>query len=111
VAFSGLYGTGSDPEELRRFFARPLWGVWALPAVPVLGLAALAAQGRSVLQAWDLAALGIWLVATLLAWLVVLPAAGRIRSDGVPVPALSRAAAACDLCFVVALGLMIWQPS
>jgi hypothetical protein len=120
-------------EELVRYFRRPAGLWWALLAVPWLGLGTLAADphGGGVGQAWTLAAFVLWVGAALVAAAVVGPALRRVRATLVPATAgpgpvalgataragaarsgrrASRGAAVCDVLFVLALALMIWQP-
>jgi hypothetical protein len=127
---------GMTTEELVRYFRRPAGLWWALLAVPWLGLGALAAEphGGGVAQAWDLAAFGLWVAAALVAALAVVPNLHRVGAAlvlpaaGPPGPGwagldgaararvarcglvASRGAAVCDVLFLMALALMIWQP-
>jgi hypothetical protein len=127
-------------EEARRWFSGRNWGVLLLPVVPVLGVLALVADGHPgrISQAWVVAALAVWCLVAAIGWVVVRPAeatlrrtlnaqAGREVATERPRPVgagedqsdrqrqaaarrLARAAAVCDVAFVVALCLMIWQP-
>jgi hypothetical protein len=140
VMVQAVPATSSDPggpdgeaEELRRYFAHParLWGLLVL--VPFLGAGALAAQpnGKGLDQAWVFGALAVWLAATLVAGSLVVPSlhqmqAVLLKSDDLGAsPAArsslavrfaragriaSRSAAFCDILFLVALALMIFQP-
>lgn len=135
IGLGGVYGATAAHlerpgalDEARRWFGAPNRAVLALPFVPVFGVVALVAGGRSgqLGHVWTAAALVVWLAAGFLAVRVVLPAHRRIglllavgfdggtSVDGSAVAAaarrLSRAATACDVAFVVALALMIWQP-
>jgi hypothetical protein len=116
--------------EARRWFATPNRAAMALLAVPFFGVGALLADGRSseLGDAWAVAAIVLWIGLAGLLTGIVRPAEARLRellagggvdvgSGPVDVDAvaglawrLSLAAAICDVGFVVALGLMIWQP-
>lgn len=130
LAFSGVYGgtarqldKAGAAAEARRFFARPNQATWAILAVPFFGVAALLAGDRSsqLGQLWVIAALVIWLGVAGVFTGAARPAErqlGQLLALPDPDPQLvraaarrlSRAAAVCDVAFVVALGLMIWQP-
>ena len=131
VAISGVYGAGATDltraealDDARRWFGVPNRLELALVAVPVFALAALVFGGRQrdLGQLWVDAALIVWLGAGAVVAFVVHPAEARLRTllagadiDLTAAAAagrrLSRGAAVCDVAFVVALGLMIWQPS
>jgi hypothetical protein len=130
IALSGIYGGTAGHldkagaiAESRRFFATPNRLALATLAVPFFAVAALAAGGhRSEFgDAWVSAALAVWLVVAGVFTSVVRPAErdlAQLLQAEPPDPAavapvarrLSRAAAGCDVAFVIALGLMIWQP-
>jgi hypothetical protein len=139
IALSGVYAarcrhvrTAEDQSEVERFFRSPHRVGRTLWAVPVAGGCALwIHDGAGALgQAWAVAAGGVWAVAILLAVSVIWPAERRLRpiltAAGracLPFPAASpgsepaglclrieRAAAVGDVAFVLALGLMIFQP-
>jgi len=124
-----------DPEieELTRYFGRPARFWKAILFVPVFGLLALWAQPRTkgLDQIWTLGALLVWVVATLVVVGLVVPALNQMRAILLAEPAAplsaaaevsrrarlaqagamaSRGAVFCDLLFLVALALMIWQP-
>ena len=130
---SDLGEPDGDAEELRRYFAHParLWGFLVL--VPFLGAGALAAQpnGKGLDQPWVFGALAVWLAATLVAGSLVVPSLHQMQAvllksdDAGASPAArsslavrfaragriaSRAAAFCDILFLVALALMIFRP-
>jgi hypothetical protein len=130
---SDLGEPDGDAEELRRYFAHParLWGFLVL--VPFLGAGALAAQpnGKGLDQPWVFGALAVWLAATLVAGSLVMPSLHQMQAvllksdDAGASPAArsslavrfaragriaSRAAAFCDILFLVALALMIFRP-
>lgn len=118
-----------EADELARYFGRPARFAPLVFAVPVLGAAAAEAKRslRGLGQGWELAALGTALVVAVVYGRYFLPAMGHLRralgtgagtvADG-PTTAraaragvvASRAAAACDCLFFVALALMVWQP-
>ncbi len=138
IGFAGVYaGTAAHLDrpgaldEARRWFRTPNRAVLALPLVPVLGILALVAGGRAgqLGHAWTIAALVVWVLVGGVVVRVVQPAERQIRRlliaehvddaehetvDGAAVAVvarrLARAAAGCDVAFVVALALMIWQP-
>jgi hypothetical protein len=130
IALSGVYGgtarhleRAGSSEEARRWFAKPNVGAFAVLAVPFLGLGALISGGRSseLDHAWVIGAFVIWLAIAGLFTGVVRPGERLLGEllvspdiDGPQVSMvarrLSRAAAGCDIGFVVALGLMVWQP-
>jgi hypothetical protein len=137
IALSGVYGgvarhveRAGAVEETRRWFATPNRLALLLLAVPFFGVGALLAGSRSAQlhHLWVVCALCVWLAMSGLLTGVVRPAERHLgeylaaRSDdgpgegidGVAVAQAARrcslGAAACDLGFVIALGLMIWQP-
>ena len=130
IALSGVYGGTAGHldrpgamAETRRFFSTPNRAALATLAVPFFAVAALAAGGhRSEFgHLWVSAALVVWVAAAGVFTAVVRPAERALAQllQGEPPDTaavasvarrLSRAAAACDVAFVVALGLMIWQP-
>jgi hypothetical protein len=124
LAKNAQTGPSGEGEELRRFFGRPPLGMWAIAGVAPLGAGALAAQhhGGGFAQGWVVAALIVWVVACGVASGLVIPASRAIgatlaaeSSDPTPdLAGLGRrvaiGAGACDVLFVVALALMIWQP-
>jgi hypothetical protein len=130
VALSGVYaGTARHLErtgaleEARRWFASPNVAALAMLTVPFLGAGALIAGARSAQldHPWVIAAFVVWLAIAGLLTGVVRPgervlgellSAAEVDFSRAAAQArrLSFAAAACDLGFVVALGLMIWQP-
>jgi hypothetical protein len=127
-------------EEARRWFGGRNWGVLLLPTVPLLGVLALVADARPgrIAEAWAVAALAVWCLVAAIAWGVIRPTEATLRrllnaparsevgterrlladaDKGQPdqrlqeaARRLGRAAAVCDVAFVVVLGLMIWQP-
>jgi hypothetical protein len=127
-------------EEARRWFGGRNWGVLLLPTVPLLGVLALVADGRPgrIGEAWAVAALVVWCLVAAIGWGVVRPTEATLRRllnapaqkevaterpllagthEGQPdqrlqsaARRLGRAAAVCDVAFVVVLCLMIWQP-
>lgn len=139
LGLSGLYGSwgrrldsAKDLRDLRQFFASPNRIGRSLWVVPLAGGAALwLSHGLGALgEAWVLAALACWAGATAIAVVVIWPAERQIR---LVLAALSqgrfqdvtdeakdelaarcrpvvRAAAVCDVIFVVALGLMVLKP-
>jgi uncharacterized membrane protein len=131
MALSGVYGSTARRlerpgaiDELRRYFAKPLRSEAAVLAVGPLGVAAVLADPHrpGLAHGWIIAALVLWFVASLL-WLAVIHPAeiviGRAvePGDAVAVAAagqhgrrLARAAAVTDVVFVVAFGLMVFQP-
>ena len=139
IGLSGVYAarcrhlrTAEDLQDVQRFFGPPNRVGRTLWAVPVAGGTALwAHEGAGALgQAWAIAAVAIWAGATALAVSVIWPAERRLGPiltapgpAAVPVPAtapgpelarlcrrIERAAAGCDVAFVVALGLMVFRP-
>jgi len=130
IALSGVYGTTAGQldkagavAEARRFFSTPNRAALATLAVPFFAVAALLAGGhRSDFgDAWVGAALVVWLLVAGVFTAVVRPSerllAQLLQAEqpdagtvGPVARRLSRAAATCDVAFVVALGLMIWQP-
>jgi len=138
VAISGVYGAsarrfpGPDPsEETRRYFQSPGRAEWLVLVVPFLGAAALGARhrGADFGSLWVILASTVWLVAAILLLGFVRPAERQIRAavsaggdgadgadgDGTSPAAagrrLMRAAAGCDVLFMVALILMVYQPT
>jgi uncharacterized membrane protein len=128
VAISGAYSGPARHldrpgavEEARRYFGARGWVEAALVAVPVFGFAALGAKGDGLAHAWVWAAAAVWLVA-LAAWLrLVRPAERELRAVVAQTPVdasvaaragrrLAWGAGVCDVAFVVALGLMVFQP-
>ena len=139
IGLSGLYAarcrhirTDEDRQDVRRFFGPPNRVGRTLWAVPVAGGTALwQHDGAGALgQAWVIAAFAAWSAATALAVSVVWPAERRLRPivtapgpSALTIPAappgseldrlcrrIERAAACCDVAFVVALVLMLFRP-
>ncbi|MGH9076510.1 MAG: hypothetical protein ACRDY0_03500 [Acidimicrobiales bacterium] len=136
----GRPGAGEEARRWFGRPNRAAWAVFAVPGLAVAALAA-AGRTAELGQMWIDAALVLWLAAAALVALVVGPAEARLRrlvggagpNLGATGPALeagdpaleagdpalaraagrrlARAAATCDLIFVVALALMIWQPA
>lgn len=126
-------------DEARRWFTSPNRAEWALLAVPFFAVAALLAGGRQYefSHLWVDAALGIWVLAASTVLGVVRPAEAVLRHALTSTPSVSAAAipdapgavaaevspavaraarrlqwgaGTCDVAFVAALCLMIWQP-
>ncbi|MDQ6783329.1 MAG: DUF2269 family protein [Actinomycetota bacterium] len=136
MAMSGVYGATARrlrrpgaAEEVRRFFAKPSSADGAVLAVAPLGVTALLLDphGAGLGQLWVWAAIVAWVVASLVWFAVVRPAGKAIaqaagRGDGEPTGPravailraqgrrLAYAGAITDVVFVVALGLMVFQP-
>ena len=137
LGLSGLYGSwgrhldsAKELRDLRQFFGTPNRIGRSLWLIPVAGGAALWLNHgvRTLDQAWVIAALVCWVAATVAATGVIWPGEAQIRSllaDAPPhgkldvdteerLAALCRpmvpAAAACDVLFVMALGLMVLKP-
>jgi hypothetical protein len=132
IALSGVYGgSARHPEragaidEARRWFAAPNRLALLLLSVPFFGIGALLAGGRSgqFQRAWVIGALIIWVAMAGLLTGVVRPAEQRLRQllagggsnlDNDAIARIARrctlAAGGCDVGFLLALGLMIWQP-
>jgi uncharacterized membrane protein len=131
IALSGVYGVTAERrarpdalEEVRRFFVRPPLAEAAVLAVGVLGVAAELTDphGHGVGQLWTTVGLVVWLGASGIWWLVVRPAERRVgeATGGAGAPdlhvldvegrRLGVAAALTSVLFVIALGVMIWQP-
>lgn len=125
VAVSGVYGgTARHPErqesaeETQRYFRAPGRAELVLFLVPVFGAVALGLrpEGADFGAFWVISGLVVWTAASALLLAVVRPAEAAIRRAGTAADAaagsrLMWAAAACDVLFVVALGLMITQPA
>lgn len=131
VAVSGVYGAigrtagaaGSRPEsvdEVRRFFRSGSAVEHLLLVAPVFGIAAMSVRpgGSEFGQLWAIAGLVIWVAAGGLLLGVVRRAERRIRASigddqalGVGARRLMWAGAGSDLLFVIALLLMVTQPS
>jgi uncharacterized membrane protein len=139
VAISGVYGATARhqdreaaSEETRRYFRSRGQAEWLVLVVPFLGAAALAVRrgGGDFGEAWVVAAAVVWLVAAVLLLSVVRPAERRIRDQIQAIPGdppgrpdrqlvgparagnrLMWAAIGCDVLFVVALVLMVYQPA
>ncbi len=134
IALSGVYGSTTQRlgrpgaiEELRRYFAKPLRTQAAVLAVAPLGVAGLLVDphGSGLGQLWVGAALLLWIVAAVLWLAVVHPAATAIAQAVAATDAhrgsavvalghlgrrLARAGVVTDVVFVLALGLMVFQP-
>lgn len=116
VAISGAYGAlGRRPanaEELKRYFASPGRGEYALLLVPVFGATAMAVRpgGSEFGSIWVISGFVIWAVASVLLLGVVRPAEASLRGGGPGATRLMWAAGACDVLFVLALFLMVTQP-
>lgn len=134
VAVSGLSaGRGrrvpdptSDESVVAYFRPGPDWAGRIIFVVPALGLALLFGGDRSqVGSVWPWAGLGAWVVAVGIATAMAWPAERRAQaelaavSDGEPsrleafrieCRRMERAVALVEVCFVVALALMILQP-
>ncbi|HEX3424868.1 MAG TPA: hypothetical protein VHT30_01960 [Acidimicrobiales bacterium] len=139
LGLSGLYGSWGrrlnstkDLRDLRQFFGSPNRIGRCLWVVPFAGGAALwLSHGLGALgQAWVLAALVCWAGATVIAVVVIWPGERQIRlvladlaqtrvqevTDETKAELVARcrpvvrAAAVCDVIFVVALGLMVLKP-
>jgi hypothetical protein len=140
VGLSGVYaGTARHldrpgaREEATRWFRSPNRAAWGVLAVPFLAVAAVGVGGApgELGRLWIDGALAIWLGAAVVLLGVVRPAEAELRTllgpavppDGPGATArtdlaigaaarrLTVGAAACDVAFVAALGLMIWQPA
>jgi hypothetical protein len=130
IALSGVYGgtarhleRAGSLDEARRWFATPNLAALALLAVPFLGIGALISGGRSAQldHAWVLGAFVIWVAMAGLLTAVIRPGERVLREllteSEIDYPRaaavarrLSLAAGGCDIGFVIALGLMVWQP-
>ena len=139
LGVSGLYAawgqhlaTPKDLKDVRQFFGPPNRIGRALWAVPFAGGIALwlSHGGGALGQAWVILASVCWAVAMVVAVKVIWPAEGRIRAlvprleetsfteTGHPAKEelaalcrpIVRAAAVCDVVFLVALALMILKP-
>lgn len=125
VAISGVYGgTARHPErqgaaeETQRYFRAPGRAELVLLLVPVLGAVALGLRpdGADFGAFWVISGFVLWMAASALLLAVVRPAEAAISRAGPAGDAaagarLMWAGAACDLLFVLALGLMITQPA
>jgi hypothetical protein len=135
VAISGVYGAsashqgrGDAGEETSRYFRSSGRAEWLVLLVPFLGAAALGSRpgGGGFSATWVVAAELVWLTAAGLLLGVIRPAERRIRAALRPVPdppegavpagveaagrRLMWAATACDVLFVAAFLLMVYQP-
>jgi hypothetical protein len=127
VGITGVYGfgaagpdpTGERQAETVRYFGSPGRIELTLLAVPFLGAAALAVEphGGGVAQLWAGLAAAVWLVAASLLLGLVRPSQRRVRAGlarNDPIAADARrigwASVGTDVCFAVALALMIFQP-
>ena len=121
VAVSGIYGglarRKPGAEETHRYFTGRGWAQYLVLAVPLFGAAAMAVRpgGSEFGDLWAIAGWVIWLAASALLLGVVRPAEAAIRAED---PTARHAAArlmwasvASDALFVVALFLMVTQPS
>jgi hypothetical protein len=140
VAISGVYGATARHldrqdarEETARYFRSSGKAEWLVLVVPFLGAAALSVRpsGSDFGDAWVVAAALVWLTAAGLLLGVIRPAERQIRSAvkavsaetpagadssprAVTTPSGKRlmwAAAGCDVLFVIALLLMVYQPA
>lgn len=124
-------------EELQRYFAHPARLSLAVLAVPVLGLwaAQLRPDMRGLHQAWQLGALAVFALVAAVYVAAFAPAMNELKGfmakaypnagpggrlpltqpEAVTAQSAGRrasvASAACDCLFLVALALMVWQPS
>lgn len=131
IALSGFYasmarhpGRPGVIEELRRYYAAPLRAEAAVVSVGLLGALALGLDpgGGGFAHAWVSGAVILWSAASALWVGVVRPAERALRAAleqagpdvgetlRCPGRRLAWAAAVTDVIFVVALGLMIYQP-
>ena len=128
LALSGVYGFGTgrrrgarDLEEARRYFAAPGRLEFLILVVPFIGAAALIVQpgGRGLAQLWAGLAAAVWLVAAVALIRVIRPAelrvrealaAGEVEDAARAARRVGWGATVTDLAFVVALGLMVFQP-
>jgi hypothetical protein len=128
VLLHGIYGgmaatpeRAGATEESNRYFKTGGWVEWVLLAVPFLGAAALAVRpgGSEFGDLWVISALVVWLVAAVVLIRVVHPAEqvlrGRSGASDAPSVAAGRrlkwGALVCDALFLVALLLMVSQPT
>jgi hypothetical protein len=124
VAVSGAYGAvgrkvppRGDANEVNRFFSAPNRAEYLLVAAPMFGIAAMAVRpgGEEYGDLWAIVGYIVWVVASLLLIRVVRPAEARIRAGEAGAAGAARsvmwAAAGCDLLFVVALLVMVMQPT
>ncbi len=131
VALEGVYGFGARRpqrpaahEELARFFASPSRARLLIWPVPAVGIAAVLVEphGKGMGQAWVIAALVLWIVEASVVTGVVAPAERALRAalatSGAPGEdhlascgaRVAWGALSSDVMFVIALGLMVFQP-
>ncbi|MBV9660714.1 MAG: hypothetical protein JO337_06115 [Acidimicrobiales bacterium] len=122
VAVSGAYGALARrlpaSEEVRRYFRARGWAEYLVVATPVPGVAAMAVRpgGSDFGELWVIAGAVIWVTASTLLLRAVRPAEAVIRAGEHPASALGGrrlmwAAAVSDVLFVIALFLMVTQPT
>jgi uncharacterized membrane protein len=123
--YGGMAGRAGRPEgddETRRYFAGALRAEWTLLVVPFLGVAALVTgpKRHDAGDLWVIASALLWLVAAGVLVHVVRPAERRVRAIAAGTDAgdlrpaartVLRASLVTDIVFVVALALMVTQPS